>query len=251
MLKLLIAIIVSSMILTACAIPPSRTYEKSTANIKVLEHDTLNIDTIKPIIFTTQANKAWQNTRIFLENGDKVNITASGSWSPAPLLILWSGPEGNTLWSPEVAGIPGSALMAKLGHDGRPFGIGINKTFRAQDYGMLYFAMNDPFNYLFDNTGTVEAEIFIAGNENKISRKELEIISYTYDDHSGDGSLSAKIGNDHFKTRQRMINKIGEIASSKNIAIEAGRERLKGGNYKLNGESTRDGILTIEFTTLW
>lgn len=178
-----------------------------------------------------------------------ITINASGSWSPAPAAT--SGPEGNKLWSAEVHGIPGGALMAKLGHNGRPVEIGINQSFRAQNYGMLYFAMNDPFNYLYDNTGTAEAEIYIAGNENKSSREELEIISYNYDDNSGNGSLSAKVGSNNFKTRQRMINKIGEIASSKNIAFEAGKEKVKGGNYNVGNESISNGVLTIEFKTLW
>lgn len=49
MLKLLITIIASSLLLTACLglVPPSRDYKDSKSNIKILKRDALNIDTIK------------------------------------------------------------------------------------------------------------------------------------------------------------------------------------------------------------
>jgi hypothetical protein len=48
-----------------------------------------------------------------------------------------------------------------------------------------------------------------------------------------------------------MLSKIGEIASSKNLAIQAGRESLEGGNYEVLDESMKDGVLKIDFQALW
>ena len=48
-----------------------------------------------------------------------------------------------------------------------------------------------------------------------------------------------------------MIKKIGEIASSKRVALLAGNESLQGGSYQVLDENSQDGILTIKFKTLW
>ena len=244
-------LVLFSICLVACVPPPSRSYDSLTANAVLMQSEALNIDRITPSSFTVSARKTWQNTGQFVNNGDVINITAHGSWSPAPQLLLWSGPEGNAAWGVEVPGIPGSALIAKIGHDGKPFGVGTTQTFRSQDYGMLYLAMNDSFSYLYDNSGEVVADIYIDGNGESGPVKKVEIVSYDYDDASRSGSLSARVGDDHFATRQHMIIKIGEIASSKNIAIQAGKEKNNGGNYELRDEFTRDGILTINFKALW
>lgn len=249
-----LALIIISSSLASCVVPPSKAYDHNQKpNIAILDDYAVNIDLLKAEKFTVDSKKTWQNTGQFLENGDKVNITAHGSWSPAPALIAWSGPEGNMAWSVEVPGIPGSALMGKIGHAGKPFAVGTTRSFAVQDYGMLYLAMNDSFSYLFDNQGTVEAEIYRDGvsSSNAVKGSRLDVVSYTYDDASGNGSLSARITGDHFKTRQMMIAKIGEISSSKNVALKAGKESLKGGNYELRDESTRDNILTINFKALW
>jgi hypothetical protein len=115
--------------------------------------------------------------------------------------------------------------------------------------------MNDPFRWLFNNTGKVVVEIHVPGasTDNKTKRRQspLKVISYNYDEKTGKGSLAAEVGNEALSIRQRLINKIGEIASSKNIAIKAGHESVKGGNYELLGEFIHDGILEIKFRTLW
>ena len=251
---LLVPLLALTLPLTACVVPPSKAYDASQqANVAILDDGALNIDIIKPVSFKVDSKKTWQNTGRFMENGDMVNITANGSWSPAAAMNVWSGPEGNILWSVEVAGIPGGALMAKIGHDGKPFLIGTTRTFRAQDYGMLYLAMNDSFSYLFDNQGEIEAEIYSnnSGTASTEQQGKLEIVSYQYDADTGNGSLSARLVGDHFKVRQRMINKIGEIASTKNDALRAGKEKLQGGNYELLGESSNNGIMTLNFKALW
>jgi hypothetical protein len=243
--------------LQACVVPPSRGYDERPSNIRVLQEEALNIDRIKPETRKVDALKPWQNTGVFLENGQVVSIVASGKWSPWPEVGAWSGPEGNITWNVEVPGIPGGALMAKLGHDGKPFKVGSVQTFRAQDYGMLYLAMNDPFSYLFNNVGEVEADIYIDGNSQQTasgkdkSAGKIQVVSYSYNDRSHEGSLSARTESGQFNLRSWMLNKIGEIASSKNVAIKAGEEPIKGGNYEVLDESMADGVMTINFRAVW
>jgi len=223
-------------------------------DITILPSSTLNIDTLSPEKIIVASNKSWQSSGVFLNNGENITVTADGSWSPAPLLFQWSGGEGNSFFGAEISHIKGGALMAKLGHDGTPFEVGINKTFRANDYGMLYFAMNDPFDWQYDNQGELNVSIY-SMRKPSADKKQIidstEIIAYDYNDRSGEGSLSAKVANDHFQTRNWMIKKIGEIASSKRVALQAGKESLQGGNYKVLDEQSQNGILTIKFETLW
>ena len=254
MYKKLLLIVLLSQLLSGCLMfAPSRSYSDNPMNITLIKAEEFNIDHIKPVKVEVVANKMWQNTGVFVENGDIIHVNASGTWSPAP--ALWSGPEGNRLWAHEVPGITGCALIARIGHDGHPFHIGISQTFRAEDYGMLYFAMNDPFRYLYDNNGKVIAEVHTSSlnTDNSVRRSQslLKIVSYNYDEKTGMGSLAAEAGNAALSIRQRLINKIGEIASSKHVAIQAGNEPVKGGNYELLGESSRNGILELKFRTLW
>ena len=122
--------------------------------------------------------------------------------------------------------------------------------------GMLYLAMNDPFNYLFNNTGEVEADIYVDGNVQSSTKatagnRPVKVVSYSYDDRTREGSLSARSDADQFELRNWMLRKIGEIASSKNVAIKAGEEPVSGGNYEVLNESSTDGVLTIDFRAAW
>ena len=251
MIKNLLTVFFLTLFLNACFLtPPSRNYNEQPKNVTRLKTDALNIDLIKPVSLKINPAMAWQNSGVFIENGNIITVTASGKWSPAPL--AWSGPEGNQLWSVEVPGITGGALMAKLGHTGHPFAIGLTQTFKAKDYGMLYFAINDPFRFLYDNEGEVTAKIYSnIDSSNKALTNDIKILSYQYDNETHKGSLSAKIGNRAFATRQYLVNKIGEIASSKNVAIKAGNTPLEGGSYELLDESSNNGIMQLQFRTLW
>ena len=251
MIKHILTISFFTLFLNACFLtPPSRNYDEQPKNVTRLKTDALNIDLIKPVSLNVNPAMAWQNSGVFIEKSNIVTVTAAGKWSTAPL--AWSGPEGNLLWSVEVPGITGGALMAKLGHKGHPFVIGLTQTFKANDYGMLYFAINDPFRFLYDNEGQVTAKIYTdIDNKGKSLSNEIKILSYKYDNETHKGSLSAQIGNRAFATRQYLVNKIGEIASSKNIAIKAGNTPLEGGSFELLNESSNNGVMQIQFRTLW
>jgi len=238
--------------LLACGSAPIK--PPANKDIKIMPEYSLNIDLLTAQELKVAANKSWQSTGIFLNNGEHINVTASGSWSPAPLMLQWSGGEGNSFFGAEIPYIKGGALMAKLGHDGMAFEIGNNKTFQANDYGMLYLAMNDPFNWQYDNQGELDVAIYSSTNQTGQTANQktpTEIVSYSYNDKTGKGSLSAKVNGDHFQTRNWMIKKIGEISSSKRVALLAGKESLQGGTYQVLDEESKAGMLTIKFETLW
>jgi hypothetical protein len=235
--------------MTACA-PPNTKPGGTGQNVVIVDNATLNIDRLKPVTVSVDAIKPWQNAGIFVENGQLLHVSASGKWSTWPEMGLWSGPEGSSLWGNELSG---GALIARLGHDGNPFEIGVTRTFRAQDYGMLYFRINDADNDLFNNQGSVEAQVYISGGKQQTEQgaSGIKVVAYEYNDATRKGSMSATAKGDQFTLRNWMLNKIGEIASSKNVAIKAGEEPLKGGNYTVLDESITDGVMTIEFKAEW
>jgi len=79
------------------------------------------------------------------------------------------------------------------------------------------------------------------------------VVSYAFDAKSNKGVLSVDIAGKGIETRNWVIKNIGQICSTKNIAIEAGKEKTleTGGHYIILNERVEDGILTIEFEALW
>ena len=65
-----------------------------------------------------------------------------------------------------------------------------------------------------------------------------------YDDATGKGSISVQ--GKGLEARSWMMEKIGEIASSKNIRIKAGTNP-KAGYFRILNETIKDGKYTIEF----
>lgn len=242
-------------LLSACFNAPVKNSNLADNNTEVLAKNSHNIDHIEPIKLEVSPIKNWQNTKVFVQNGDVITIKAFGSWSPWPGMGLWSGPEGSGLWVGEVGGINGSALMAKLGYKGAPISISNAQTFKAKDYGMLYLAMNDPFQHSFDNEGEMTAEVFIDRNKQLQSSSEsygsYEITSYSYDDKKQTGTISAATTSDSFAVRKWLLVKIGEISSSKNISLDARKNTAEGGAYRVLDESISNGILSVDFETVW
>lgn len=244
----------SLLCLNGCAIPSDVKPEKAVTHVQLLDDYALNIDNITPIKIKTASNKPWQNSHVFIENGDEVTIKAFGKWSPWPELLMWCGPEGNRYWMHEIPYINGSALMAKLGSQSQPFALGTETSFKANDYGMLFTAMNDRFEYQFNNEGEMNLDIFIQRNarQGQKGRSQYKVETYHYDDKNRRGSISVRIiKGEQFKARAWLLTKIGEIASSKNVAIRAGSEPTTGGNYTVLNEKSRNGILTIDFETVY
>lgn len=250
MAMLRIAAIISLLLALSGCVPQATRPIEDASNVAILDDSALNIDRLEPTPVRVASDRAWQNSGIFIENGNLVHVSASGKWSVWPEMGMWSGPEGSDIWGD---GLRGGALIARLGHDGPRFEIGVTRTFRAQDYGMLYFRINDADRDLFNNTGEVAAQVYIGGSKQQTEQASsgIRVVAYEYDDRSRRGSLSARTGGDPFALRNWMLNKIGEIASSKNVAIRAGKEPVTGGNYTVLDESMVDGVMTVAFKAEW
>lgn len=87
--------------------------------------------------------KSQLNTRITVKRGDRITIRGEGQLTMSP----WgsnsrSTPDGDAnQYGWYVPGIPGGALLAKIGTSGQPFKIGSKHTFTAKRSGVLYLAI--------------------------------------------------------------------------------------------------------------
>lgn len=108
-----------------------------------------------------QSNADWQDTRITLKRGDKVNIVSSGTYkydksAPACSAV---GLEGETMKNrPPCPKLTPCALVARVGF-GEPFLIGAEKEFVAQELGNLSLRVNE--QPLYDNVGALDVEIVV------------------------------------------------------------------------------------------
>ena len=122
---------------------------------------------------------------------------------------------------------------------------------------MLYLAMNDPFKYLYNNEGEINVEVYIDSNQGDTGTASVsqaasyKVTAYNYDEQKRKGYISVATTGSNFAVRQWLLNKIGEIASSKNVALQASKNRAEGGSYRVTNEKVANGILSIEFETLW
>ena len=146
-------------LVTACiSFPPSQSYDQTIVNYAAFR----GLETAQATKHTIsiEANKAWQPSGISLTENTKVKIVAMGKWSPWPAMNIWSGPEGNPKAGKEVPWITSSALMGKIGENGKPFEVGAEREFQATAKGQLSLAMNDPFGFLSDNTGSLQVTVY-------------------------------------------------------------------------------------------
>ena len=109
---------------------------------------------------TIQANQPWQPSGVQVTSGDTVKILGMGKWSQAPGLNVWSGPEGLDGTGKEVPWINANALMGKIGNKGKPFEVGSELEIRAKGEGEIYLAINDPFPWIQDNSGSMQVTIY-------------------------------------------------------------------------------------------
>jgi hypothetical protein len=73
---------------------------------------------------------------------------------------VWSGPEGLEGTGKEVPWIKANALMGKIGEQGKPFEIGAETELRATGEGEVYLAINDPFDWMKDNSGSMQVTVY-------------------------------------------------------------------------------------------
>lgn len=119
-------------------------------------------------IVNISALKGWQDTGVFLENGERVEIVVlSGKWAYAQDQSLSSGAGdtqyicSNMLPTPICAEpLPASPKGALIGRIGSmTFEIGAQTTLIAQDSGNLQLRINDADDGLNDNTGSLQVNI--------------------------------------------------------------------------------------------
>ena len=106
------------------------------------------------------------DTGLFLNSGDLLEISASGTWSNAPLSYsLIFGPDGNPNENIAAgypgAGYPVAALMGKIGN-GNYFFIGSSYSNNISESGVLYLGFNDT-DY-GNNWGSALANINVAAS---------------------------------------------------------------------------------------
>ncbi len=105
------------------------------------------------------AYRDWQSTGVRVNQGDLVEIEASGEWLYTP--EEYHGPEGHAVFVAPgfypVAGAAGGALLGRIGEAGQLFNVGAGATFQAWEHGILYLRIND--DILSDNDGWVSAQV--------------------------------------------------------------------------------------------
>lgn len=157
------------LLMVGCiSFPPSRSYDQDTVTYQ--PSTGLNIEHLQGHTVTIQANQPWQSSGIRVTPGVQMKILAMGKWSLAPAFNIWSGPEGLASGpGKEVPWINSNALMGKIGAEGKPFAIGPECEVQATGEGDLYFAINDPFDWVQDNAGSMQVTIFTGGKSSTLT----------------------------------------------------------------------------------
>jgi hypothetical protein len=121
-------------------------------------------DDREPRSVRVPASSDWISADLRVENGDEIEVTATGKAITAPN-GTGSGPEGQR-YDCDVATcvaqrLPYGALLGRIG-TGRPFFIGSSQKVRASAAGDLYFMINDKRGFSFDNLGSYTVTVVIA-----------------------------------------------------------------------------------------
>jgi hypothetical protein len=105
------------------------------------------------------AYRGWQSAGVLLAAGDQVTLRAEGRWLYTP--DEYHGPEGHARYSAPsfypLPGVPGGALIGRIGETGRPFYVGARTHLQASAPGALYLRIDD--DILSDNDGWVEVRV--------------------------------------------------------------------------------------------
>jgi len=119
----------------------------------------------------------WRNSGVMVKKGEKYKITASGKWNFGGL-SNFCGPDGigcdhALAWDLGgiVPGFKSATLIARIGEEGRPFGVGASFQLESSTDGYLFFRMNDLF--VGDNVGAVNVTIAkISGTDSVVGPSE-------------------------------------------------------------------------------
>ncbi len=112
---------------------------------------------------TVNAAEPWQDTGLYVEAGQAITILASGTWGDRIGATNASGRASQILNGRrnEVAmpGAPALMLIARIGPQGTPFGVGLRTEYVAPGAGSLHLMANDRFDMLSDNQGTLTVTV--------------------------------------------------------------------------------------------
>ena len=104
-------------------------------------------------------------------------------------------------------------------------------------------------NDLKIEVNAVPSGITMISATTNFSAATLKVVNYIYDAKTQKGKISVDIsGRDFQDARNWIVTNIGKICSDKELLLEAGQETHTGGKYRVLNESTKDGILTIDFS---
>lgn len=152
-------ILVIALVLQGCA---PRYHDQD--NLKV---EPLDVDMQRKTAVSATIDE-WRNSGVLAEAGKQYRIKAQGRWR------IWggcnfTGPDGvglygglcvkNPLFPTMIEGYSHSALIAKIGEDGRPFIVGSELEFTARESGPLLLRVNDCQGCSSDNEGFVTVNI--------------------------------------------------------------------------------------------
>lgn len=113
------------------------------------------------------ADQRWNDTLIDIHEGQRITITAQGSWKDSTIIC---GPDGFerpwlnwVRWSRRAPRAPWFCLIASVGQMKRPlFPVGRHVSFEAPCEGRLYLFANDAWAFYFNNSGCISAVIEVA-----------------------------------------------------------------------------------------
>lgn len=159
-MKLTCLILIAFLILSACA-TPKHSYQDFVPETSLQSGAEQSFRVLAAI-------EEWRDSGVDVIAGEKYRVTAKGKWRSYGT-CNWTDADGldlyNMLCFPSpvfpvvVNGWSHSALIAKIGSEGIPFGVGTEKQWIAQSSGRLLFRINDTLDANWDNEGYVDVRL--------------------------------------------------------------------------------------------
>ena len=151
--------IFSIALLAGCA--PRYSYQDQVMLVELVPGESQNFRVLAAV-------EEWRDAGVDVVSGQEYQVSAAGRWRTYPTcnltdadgLDLYNAGCFKVAWFPTlVQGWSHSALVAKVGEHGQPFGIGKAKQWRAGSSGRLFFRVNDTLNGNWDNEGYMDVSL--------------------------------------------------------------------------------------------
>ena len=119
-----------------------------------------------PPTFQVKSTEGWQPTTLKLTEGQKVSLSATGSWTVDQRRFSFVGPDGYSSDEDRLifqgckldSSLPYGVLLARVG-DAPAFSVGNGDEFKADREGFLEFRIHDDDRCLVDNSGSVTVAV--------------------------------------------------------------------------------------------